>query len=208
MFTTNEVCMSRQCRGGCYRSWLPSIHRIGKWQLTNAVCVITSYVTHWKYGRGYMGNVCKAPQGWGRMMIWRPGRTDVFSCDQEALWMVQSVRLSARLSVCLSVCPSVTPFWQRSCRCNFRKGLPLKKVMSMQKVKVRGQMSTSQKSKTNLSISEQQLEFELTYGDGMMHRAWCGLGEVPYYFSRSSVNFQSHRGQKRQFWPELSVSRR
>ena len=35
----------------------------------------------------------------------------VFSCDQAALWMVFSVRLSVcpsvRLSVCLSVCPSV-----------------------------------------------------------------------------------------------------
>ena len=47
----------------------------------------------------------------------------IFSCDQAALWMVFSVRLSVcpsvcpsvRLSVCLSVrlsvCPSVTPFW-------------------------------------------------------------------------------------------------
>ena len=39
----------------------------------------------------------------------------VFSCDQAALWMVFSVRLSVcpsvRLSVCPSVCPSVTPFW-------------------------------------------------------------------------------------------------
>ena len=31
----------------------------------------------------------------------------VFSCDQAALWMVQSVRLS----VCISVRPSVKPFW-------------------------------------------------------------------------------------------------
>ena len=31
----------------------------------------------------------------------------IFSCDQAALWMVQSVRPS----VCPSVCPSVTPFW-------------------------------------------------------------------------------------------------
>ena len=31
----------------------------------------------------------------------------VFSCDQAALWMVQSVRLSVRLSVCPSVRPSV-----------------------------------------------------------------------------------------------------
>ena len=35
----------------------------------------------------------------------------VFSCDQAALWMVQSVRQSVRLSVCPSVCLSVTPFW-------------------------------------------------------------------------------------------------
>ena len=33
--------------------------------------------------------------------------TGFFSCDQAALWMVQSVRPS----VCLSVCPSVTLFW-------------------------------------------------------------------------------------------------
>ena len=31
----------------------------------------------------------------------------IFSCDQAALWMVQSVRLSVRPSVCLSVRPSV-----------------------------------------------------------------------------------------------------
>ena len=39
----------------------------------------------------------------------------IFSCDQAALWMVQSVCPSVRLSVRLSVCPSVrlsvTPFW-------------------------------------------------------------------------------------------------
>ena len=32
-----------------------------------------------------------------------------FSCDQAALWMVQSVRLSDCLSVCLSICLSVRP---------------------------------------------------------------------------------------------------
>ena len=42
-------------------------------------------------------------------------RLVIFSCDQAALWMVQSVRLSVCPSVCLSVRPSVrlsvTPFW-------------------------------------------------------------------------------------------------
>ena len=38
----------------------------------------------------------------------------IFSCDQAAIWLVRSVRLSVRpsvcLSACLSVCLSVTPF--------------------------------------------------------------------------------------------------
>ena len=63
----------------------------------------------------------------------------VFSCDQAALWMVQSV--------CPSVCPSVRPShlydyvpiivssW------NFQELLPVTEVTSMQKVKVRGQRS-------------------------------------------------------------------
>ena len=79
----------------------------------------------------------------------------IFSCDQAALWMVQSVRLS----VCPSVCPSVRPShlfdyvpinvssW------NFQELLPMTKVTSMQKVKVRGQRSRSQRSRPNLTVS-------------------------------------------------------
>ena len=108
---------------------------------------------------------------------------DVFSCDQAALWMVQSVRLSVRLSVCpsvtlfscdqaalqleFSVCPSVCPYVRLSVRLshlfhhvpiivsswNFQELLPWSKVMSMQKVKVRGQRSRSQRSTPNLAVS-------------------------------------------------------
>ena len=31
----------------------------------------------------------------------------------------------------------------------------------------------------------------------MMHKAWSSIKEVPYCFSRSSVNFQGHTGQKK-----------
>ena len=42
----------------------------------------------------------------------------------------------------------------------------------------------------------------------MMHKGWSCIGEVPYCFSRSYVNFQGHVGQKnRQFLRDLSVSR-
>ena len=30
----------------------------------------------------------------------------------------------------------------------------------------------------------------------MMHKAWCRVEEVPYYFSRSSIKFQGHAGWK------------
>ena len=79
---------------------------------------------------------------WSRQM-WVLPSSDVFgvffSCDQAALWMVQSVRPSVRLSVCLFVCPSrlfhfvpiIVSSW------NFQELLPMTEVMFMQKVKVR-----------------------------------------------------------------------
>ena len=86
-------------------------------------------------------------------------RGAIFSCDQAALWMVQSVRLSVWPSVCLSVRPSVclshlfdyVPIILSSW--NFQELLPVTKVTSMQKVKVRGQRSRSQRSQPNLTVS-------------------------------------------------------
>ena len=79
----------------------------------------------------------------------------IFSCDQAALWMVYSFRLSVCLSVCPSVCLShlfdyvriIVSSW------NFQELLPMTKVTSMQKVKVRGQRSRSQRSTPNLTVS-------------------------------------------------------
>ena len=90
-----------------------------------------------------------------------PNHVNIFSCDQAALWIVQSIRPSIRpssvcLSVCLSVrllvCPSVTPFSPCS---SYRHEIlpPTTKVMSMQKVKVRGQRSSSQSSKPSLAVA-------------------------------------------------------
>ena len=98
-------------------------------------------------------------------------------------------------SVCLSVWPSVTPFWQCSCHriiLKFQELLPLTDTMSMQKIKVRGQRSRSQMSWPHLAVSRPQLQFEFTYGNEMMHKAWCCLKQVPYCSSRSSVKFQGH----------------
>ena len=79
----------------------------------------------------------------------------IFSCDQAALQMVFSVRPSVCPSVRLSVClshlfhhvPIIVSSW------NFQELLPWSKVMSMQKVKVSGQRSRSQRSTPNLALS-------------------------------------------------------
>ena len=50
--------------------------------------------------------------------------------------------------------------------------------------------------RSTVKITEVKTQFEFTYGHEMMRKSWCGLWEVPDCFSRSSVNFQGHTGQK------------
>ena len=75
----------------------------------------------------------------------------IFSCDQAALRTLFSVSPS----VCPSVCchtffycvPIIVLSW------NFQEWLPMTDVISVQKVKVRGQRSRSQRSKPILAVS-------------------------------------------------------
>ena len=107
-----------------------------------------------------------------------------------------SMNGSVRLSVCPSVRPSVclSHFFYYGLiivsSWNFQELLPMTEVKSMQKVKVRGQRSRSQRSTPDLAVSGSWLQFEFTYDVEMMHRAWCCLEEVRFCFSRSSVKFQ------------------
>ena len=75
----------------------------------------------------------------------------IFNCKQLYKWYFPSVRLSLRLSVCLShlfdYVPIILSSW------NFQESLPMTKVRSLQKVKVRGQRSRSQRSQPNLTVS-------------------------------------------------------
>ena len=113
-------------------------------------------------------------------------------------WYFPSVRLSARPSVRPSVCLShlfdYVPIIVSSS--NFQELLPMTKVRSMQKVKVRDQRSKSQRSQPKLTVSGLLLQFEFTYDDKMMHMALCRLEEVSYCFSRSSDKFQGHTALK------------
>ena len=47
-----------------------------------------------------------------------------------------------------------------------------------------------------LGVSGLKLWFEFTDRFEMMHKAWCSIEDVPYYFSRSSIKFQGHTGWK------------
>ena len=131
---------------------------------------------------------------------WHHWRIDIFSCDQAALWMVQSVRPSVCLSVRPSVRPSLTPFW----RC-FHHRIIMKfsgvVINDKSDVHAKGQ---GQRSKVKVTEVNSQLSrfrtatpvwIQIRY-DEMMHRAWCCLGKVPYCFSRSSVKFQGHAALK------------
>ena len=92
-----------------------------------------------------------------RFKTWREFIWQIFSCDQAALWMVQyvclsvttlqAIRLSVRPSHLFDYVPIIVSSW------NFQELLPMTEVTSMQKVKVRGQRSRSQRSTPNLTVS-------------------------------------------------------
>ena len=96
-----------------------------------------------------------------------------FSCHQAALWIVRSVRLSHLFHYV----PIIVSSW------NFQELSPMTGVGPMQKVKVKGQ-------------GHRYLQFEFTYDDEMMHKAWCCLGEVPYCFHGHPSNFKVTRIKK------------
>ena len=57
----------------------------------------------------------------------------------------------------------------------------------------------------NLVFPDCKLHFDFTDGYERIHKAWSSIGEVPYCFSRSSIKFQGHTGQKiASFGPNLA----
>ena len=109
----------------------------------------------------------------------------LLSCDQAALWMVQS----EGLPVCLSVwniffhyVPIIALSW------NFQETLSMTEVMSIQQIKVIGQMSRSQWSKPNLAVSRLKshtMMISCTQLDDP--KEMCSI-----VLSRSCLKFQGH----------------
>ena len=89
--------------------------------------------------------------GYSLIMLRRSALLFLAATKQLYKWYFPSVRPSVRLSVCLShlfdYVPIIVSSW------NFQELLPMTKVRSMQKVKVRGQRSRSQRSQPILTVS-------------------------------------------------------
>ena len=134
----------------------------------------------------------------------------IFSCDQAALWMVQSVRPSVRLSVCLSVRLSVTPFWLCSHHPIIMK---FSGVITSDKsdVHAKGQ---GQRSKVKVTEVTTQLNRFRTVTPVWIHIWWWDDAYSLIMLRRGALLFfkvirqisRSHGSKKRRIWPRLGVS--
>ena len=96
---------------------------------------------------------------------------------------------------------TVTPVWIHIWWWNDTYSLMLLKRGALLFFKVIRQISRSHGAKNRqlwprLVVSGLQLQSEFTNGYEMLHKAWSGIEEVPYCFSRSSVKFQGRTALK------------
>ena len=126
----------------------------------------------------------------------------IFSCDQAALWMVQSV--------CLSVCPSVTPFWLCS---HHRIIMKFSGVVINDKsdVHAKGQ---GQRSKVKVTEVNSQLSRFRTVTPVWIQISWWNDAQSLMLLRRGALLFfkvirqisRSHSSKKHWIWPRLAVS--
>ena len=133
-----------------------------------------------------------------------------FSCDQAALWMVQSVRPSVRPSVRLSVCPSVTPFWL----CSYQRIImKFSGVITKDKSDVHAK-DGGQRSKVKVTEVTTQLNRFRTVTPVWIHIWWWNDAYSLMMLRRGALLFlkvirrisRSHGSKKRRIWPRLGVS--
>ena len=128
------------------------------------------------------------------------GNQSFFSCDQAALWMVQSVCPSVRPSVCLShlfdYVPIIVSSW------NFQELLP---------VHAKGQ---GQRSKVKVTEVTTQLNRFRTVAPVWIHMWWWNDAYSLIMLRRGALLFfkvicqisRSHGSKNRRIWPRLGVS--
>ena len=135
---------------------------------------------------------------------------NIFSCDQAAIWLVQSVRLSVRLSVRPSVRLSVTPFSPCS---HHRIIMKFSGVITMVKsdVHAKGQ---GQRSKVKVTEVNTQLSRFRTLTPVWIHIWQWNHAHSWKQHRRGALLFlkvirqisRSHGSKNRRIWPRLGVS--
>ena len=126
----------------------------------------------------------------------------LFSCDQAALWMVQSVRLS--------VCLSVTPFWLCS---HHRIIMKFSGVITSDKSDVHAK-GPGQRSKVKVTEVTTQLNRFQTVTPVWIHIWWWNDAYSLIMLRRGALLFlkvirqisRSHGSKNRRIWPRLGVS--
>ena len=134
----------------------------------------------------------------------------IFSCDQAALWMVQSVRLSVCLSVRPSVCLSVTPFWLCSHHSIIMK---FSGVITSDKSDVRAK-GQGQRSKVKVTEVTTQLNRFRTVTPVWIHIWWWDDAYSLIMLRRGALLFfkvirkisRLHSPKILRVWPKLAVS--
>ena len=134
----------------------------------------------------------------------------VFSCDQAAIWLVQSVRPSVRPSVRLSVCLSVTPFSPCS---HHRIIMKFSGVITMVRsdVHAKGQ---GQRSKVKVTEVNTQLSRFRTLTPVWIHIWQWNHAHSWKQHRRGTLLFfkvirqisRSHGSKNCRIWPRLGVS--
>ena len=141
------------------------------------------------------------------MHVWGDILCDlIFSCDQAALQMVFSVRLS----VCPSVRPSVTPFWLCS---PHRIIMKFSGVITNDKSKVHAK-GQSQRSKVKVTEVTTRLNRFQTVTPVWILIWWWNDAYSLMLLRRGALLFfkvirqisRSHDSKNRQIWPRLGVS--
>ena len=136
--------------------------------------------------------------------------TFIFSCDQAALWMVQSVCLSVCLSVRPSVRLSVTPFWLCS---HYPIIMKFSGVITSDKSDVRAK-GQGQRSKVKVTEVTTQLNRFRTVTPVWIHIWWWDDAYSLIMLRRGALMFfkvicqisRSHGSKNRRIWPILGVS--
>ena len=126
----------------------------------------------------------------------------IFSCDQAALWMVQSV--------CLSVRPSVTPFWLCS---HHHIIMKFSGVITSDRSDVHAK-GRGQRSKVKVTEVTTQLNRFRTVTPVWIHIWWWNDAYSLIMLRRGALLFlkvirqipRSHGSKNRRIWPRLGVS--